>query len=137
MRSIRGALEEDEKKRLIEELYPTMRSIRGALEEDEKKRLIEEDGYKLVLDFFNWMRMRMEPSLEALCSDVQIAISPFDYSASPQAHPVFANTVEGLRYPFLFSLSDFEPLPDISVTMLNNNFDAPHGFRLIFQTPQQ
>ncbi|XP_047149885.1 uncharacterized protein LOC124821982, partial [Vigna umbellata] len=38
--------------------------------------------------------------------------SPFDCSASPQAHPVFANTVEGLRYPFLFSFSDFETLPD-------------------------
>ncbi|XP_047166645.1 uncharacterized protein LOC124835716 [Vigna umbellata] len=28
------------------------------------------------------------------------------------AHPVFANTVEGLLYPFLFSLFDFETLPD-------------------------
>ncbi|XP_047158589.1 uncharacterized protein LOC124829166 [Vigna umbellata] len=36
----------------------------------------------------------------------------FDCSASPQAHPVFANTVEGLRYPFHFSLFDFGTLPD-------------------------
>jgi len=40
------------------------------------------------------------------------AASPFDCSASPQAHPVVANTVEGVRYPFLFSLSDFRTLPD-------------------------
>ena len=40
------------------------------------------------------------------------AISPFDCTASPQAHPVVANTVEGVRYPFLFSLSDFGTLPD-------------------------
>ncbi|BAT76360.1 hypothetical protein LR48_Vigan01g259400 [Vigna angularis] len=40
------------------------------------------------------------------------AVSPFDCSASPQAHPVVANTVEGVRYPFLFSLSDFGTLPD-------------------------
>ncbi|KAG2384032.1 uncharacterized protein HKW66_Vig0152050 [Vigna angularis] len=40
------------------------------------------------------------------------AVSPFDCSASPQAHPVFANTIEGLCYPFLFSLSDFGTLPN-------------------------
>ena len=40
------------------------------------------------------------------------AISPFDCFNSPQAHPVIASTVEGVRYPFLFSLSDFGTLPD-------------------------
>ncbi|XP_004507313.1 uncharacterized protein [Cicer arietinum] len=36
------------------------------------------------------------------------SISPFDCIKSPQAHPI----VEGVRYPFLFSLSDFGNLPD-------------------------
>ncbi|XP_061345254.1 uncharacterized protein LOC133291089 [Gastrolobium bilobum] len=40
------------------------------------------------------------------------AISPFDCLKSPQAHPVVASTVEGVRYPFLYSLSDFGTLPD-------------------------
>lgn len=39
-------------------------------------------------------------------------IPPFDCSKSPQAHPVIANLVEGLKYPFLYSLSDFGALPD-------------------------
>ncbi|CAA0840015.1 Unknown protein [Striga hermonthica] len=39
-------------------------------------------------------------------------IKPFDCYSSPQAHPVFANTVEGLKFPFLYSLSDFGSLPD-------------------------
>ncbi|XP_047964326.1 uncharacterized protein LOC125208872 [Salvia hispanica] len=40
------------------------------------------------------------------------AIKPFDCLAAPQAHPVVANTVEGLKFPFLYSLSDFGTLPD-------------------------
>ncbi|XP_057417204.1 uncharacterized protein LOC130711549 [Lotus japonicus] len=40
------------------------------------------------------------------------AIPPFDCMKSPQAHPVVASVVEGVRYPFLFSLSDFGNLPD-------------------------
>ncbi|KAL5146115.1 hypothetical protein HKD37_06G015999 [Glycine soja] len=40
------------------------------------------------------------------------AISPFDCAASPQAHPIDANTVEGVRYPFLFLLSNFGTLPN-------------------------
>lgn len=40
------------------------------------------------------------------------AISPFDCFASPQAHPVIANVVEGVKHPFLYSLSDFGSLPD-------------------------
>ncbi|KAL6548542.1 hypothetical protein OROGR_008575 [Orobanche gracilis] len=39
-------------------------------------------------------------------------IKPFDCYNSPQAHPVFANTVEGLKFPFLYSLSDYGNLPD-------------------------
>lgn len=39
-------------------------------------------------------------------------IKPFDCYNTPQAYPVFANTVEGLKFPFLYSLSDFGNLPD-------------------------
>nr|GLL27263.1 uncharacterized protein LOC109156409 [Ipomoea trifida] len=42
----------------------------------------------------------------------QRSIKPFDCYSSPQAHPVIANVVEGLKYPFLFSLSDFGNLPE-------------------------
>ncbi|GMH30696.1 hypothetical protein Nepgr_032539 [Nepenthes gracilis] len=40
------------------------------------------------------------------------SIEPFNCFRSPQAHPVIANVVEGLKYPFLYSLSDFGSLPD-------------------------
>lgn len=39
-------------------------------------------------------------------------IKPFDCYNSPQAHPVIANVVEGVKYPFLYSLSDFGNLPE-------------------------
>ncbi|KAI4376663.1 hypothetical protein MLD38_014401 [Melastoma candidum] len=39
-------------------------------------------------------------------------IAPFDCLASPQAHPIVANLVEGLSHPFIYSLSDFGSLPD-------------------------
>uniref|UniRef100_A0A2P2KZC0 Uncharacterized protein MANES_18G052800 n=1 Tax=Rhizophora mucronata TaxID=61149 RepID=A0A2P2KZC0_RHIMU len=39
-------------------------------------------------------------------------LRPFDCPKSPQAHPVIANVVENLKYPFLYSLSDFGSLPD-------------------------
>ncbi|XP_051131001.1 uncharacterized protein LOC127251379 [Andrographis paniculata] len=39
-------------------------------------------------------------------------INPFNCRNAPQAHPVFANTVEGLNFPFMYSLSDFGNLPE-------------------------
>ncbi|PKI35375.1 hypothetical protein CRG98_044232 [Punica granatum] len=39
-------------------------------------------------------------------------IPPFDCYKSPQAHLVIANLVEGLKHPFLYSLSDFGTWPD-------------------------
>lgn len=39
-------------------------------------------------------------------------MQPFDCYTSSQSHPVIANLVEGLKYPFLYSLSDFGTLPD-------------------------
>ncbi|KAK2984103.1 hypothetical protein RJ640_018128 [Escallonia rubra] len=51
-----------------------------------------------------------KPTLNALFSHPSIL--PYNCQDSPQAHPVIANTVEGLKYPFLYSLSDFGSLPD-------------------------
>ncbi|PSS13847.1 Hexuronic acid methyltransferase [Actinidia chinensis var. chinensis] len=39
-------------------------------------------------------------------------IKPFDCYNSPQSHPVIANLVEGLKHPFLYSLSDLGSLPE-------------------------
>lgn len=39
-------------------------------------------------------------------------ISPFDCFKCPQSYPVIANVVEGVRYPFLFSIADLGNLPD-------------------------
>ncbi|ESW26992.1 hypothetical protein PHAVU_003G164300 [Phaseolus vulgaris] len=71
----------------------------------------------LLLFFFVFLTSRSSnPSTSTLIAlNTRLsfnAVSPFDCSASPQAHPVVANTVEGVRYPFLFSLSDFGTLPD-------------------------
>ncbi|XP_057783126.1 uncharacterized protein LOC131000990 [Salvia miltiorrhiza] len=53
------------------------------------------------------------PSTKSIKDSIsQRAIKPFDCLAAPQAHPVVANTVEGLKFPFLYSLSDFGTLPD-------------------------
>ncbi|WOH01044.1 hypothetical protein DCAR_0520423 [Daucus carota subsp. sativus] len=40
------------------------------------------------------------------------SVHPFDCYNSPQSHPVIASVVEGLQYPFLYSLSDFGTLPE-------------------------
>ncbi|OVA10492.1 Methyltransferase FkbM [Macleaya cordata] len=37
---------------------------------------------------------------------------PFDCFKCPQSYPVIANVVEGVRYPFLYSLADLGSLPD-------------------------
>ncbi|KAL3619992.1 hypothetical protein CASFOL_034904 [Castilleja foliolosa] len=50
--------------------------------------------------------------LGSILLDISRPITPFDCHNSPQAHPVFANTVEGLKYPFIYSLSDFGSLPE-------------------------
>ncbi|PKA46412.1 hypothetical protein AXF42_Ash020303 [Apostasia shenzhenica] len=41
-----------------------------------------------------------------------LPLRPFECSTCPQASPVFAARVEGLRHPFLYSLADFGSLPD-------------------------
>ncbi|KAL2929531.1 Methyltransferase sdnD [Bienertia sinuspersici] len=49
-----------------------------------------------------------KPSLNPFTSK----IPSFDCLKSPQSHPVIANLVEGVKYPFLYSLSDLGNLPD-------------------------
>ena len=39
-------------------------------------------------------------------------IPPFDCHKCPQSHPVIANLVEGLKFPFLYSLADLGNLPE-------------------------
>ncbi|KAL4297380.1 hypothetical protein GQ457_12G023750 [Hibiscus cannabinus] len=39
-------------------------------------------------------------------------IPPFSCRDSPQAHPIVANKVENLKYPFIYSLADLGSLPD-------------------------
>ncbi|KAJ4966296.1 hypothetical protein NE237_018145 [Protea cynaroides] len=40
------------------------------------------------------------------------SIKPFDCFKCPQGYPVIANVVEGVRYPFLYSLADLGSLPN-------------------------
>ncbi|KAG0472485.1 hypothetical protein HPP92_017031 [Vanilla planifolia] len=42
----------------------------------------------------------------------RLYLRPFDCAACPQASPVFAAHVDGLRFPFLYSLADFGYLPE-------------------------
>ncbi|XP_077233541.1 fkbM family methyltransferase isoform X2 [Tasmannia lanceolata] len=44
--------------------------------------------------------------LQTLTLTPSFPIQPFDCFKCPQPSPVFANTVEGVRYPFLYSLAD-------------------------------
>ncbi|CAI9260810.1 unnamed protein product [Lactuca saligna] len=52
------------------------------------------------------------PNFKTLINLPNSLIQPFDCYKSPQSHPVIANLVEGVKYPFLYSLSDFGTLPD-------------------------
>lgn len=52
------------------------------------------------------------PNLTFKTLTLHPTIQPFDCYTCPQAHPIIANVVEGLKHPFLYSLSDFGSLPD-------------------------
>ncbi|KAL8254866.1 hypothetical protein R6Q59_033087 [Mikania micrantha] len=52
------------------------------------------------------------PNSNTLLNLPNSLIQPFDCYNSPQSHPIIANRVEGVKYPFLYSLSDFGTLPD-------------------------
>ncbi|XP_071700701.1 uncharacterized protein [Rutidosis leptorrhynchoides] len=52
------------------------------------------------------------PNLKTPVKFTNSLIQPFDCYKSPQPHPIIANQVEGVKYPFIYSLSDFGSLPD-------------------------
>ncbi|KAJ7978911.1 Methyltransferase FkbM [Quillaja saponaria] len=70
----------------------------------------------ILLFFFLFLTSRPsnpKPALLTLKPHLLFAaISPFDCINSPQAHPVIANLVEGVPYPFLYSLADLGVLPE-------------------------
>ncbi|XVE54419.1 hypothetical protein DITRI_Ditri03aG0079700 [Diplodiscus trichospermus] len=52
------------------------------------------------------------PSYETQKPASNFPIPPFNCQNSPQSHPIVANTVENLKYPFIYSLADLGSLPD-------------------------
>lgn len=71
--------------------------------------------FLLLLLLFSFLYLTSNPSQAHKTLNVNLKtakIQPFDCYASPQASPVFASLVEGVKYPFLFSLSDLGSLPD-------------------------
>ncbi|XP_078149367.1 fkbM family methyltransferase [Carex rostrata] len=80
-----------------------------------QKTLIILLALSLLLLVFSFFYPNSNPSQTHKTLNVNlktVKIQPFDCYASPQASPVFASLVEGVKYPFLFSLSDFGSLPD-------------------------
>ncbi|KAJ6391228.1 hypothetical protein OIU77_025255 [Salix suchowensis] len=66
----------------------------------------------LLFLFFFSARSPSNPPNSTLLVSPLYPIPSFNCLESPQAHPVVANIVENLKYPFLYSLSDFGSLPD-------------------------
>lgn len=69
----------------------------------------------LFLMFFIYLTGQPSNSITNVSSKSALQfypIPPFDCLKCPQSHPVIANLVEGLRYPFLYSLADLGTLPD-------------------------
>ncbi|XP_031101997.1 uncharacterized protein LOC116005904 [Ipomoea triloba] len=96
----------------------------------------------LVLLLFFYLTSQSQtntPYLNSLKTPIShCAIKPFECYASPQAHLVFANVVEGLKYPFLYSLSDFGNFPE-KPHKNNNRTLKGKAFRKpnIFETMQE
>ncbi|KAK1434687.1 hypothetical protein QVD17_00436 [Tagetes erecta] len=67
----------------------------------------------ILLTFFylcsNTSNPNPNPNIKTL---INSPIQPFNCDNSPQSHPIIANQVEGVKYPFIYSLSDFGTLPD-------------------------
>ncbi|XP_076932095.1 uncharacterized protein LOC143597488 [Bidens hawaiensis] len=66
----------------------------------------------LLLTFFYLCFTPSNPNPISITRLSAFNIPPFDCYSSPQSHPVIANLVEGVKHPFLYSLSDFGTLPD-------------------------
>ncbi|XP_022731608.1 uncharacterized protein LOC111286085 [Durio zibethinus] len=52
------------------------------------------------------------PSYKTQKTAQNFPIPPFNCHNSPQSHPIIANTVENLKYPFIYSLADLGSFPD-------------------------
>ena len=52
------------------------------------------------------------PTNETQKTAKNFPIPPFNCHNSLQSHPIIANTVENLKYPFIYSLADLGSLPD-------------------------
>ncbi|KAK9706161.1 hypothetical protein RND81_07G107900 [Saponaria officinalis] len=68
----------------------------------------------IILFFFttNLTNSQITPQKSHLSFTHNSKIPLFDCTNSPQYHPVIANIVEGLKYPFIFALSDLGSLPE-------------------------
>ncbi|KAL5714420.1 hypothetical protein ACHQM5_016385 [Ranunculus cassubicifolius] len=68
----------------------------------------------LLLIFFLFFSKSSTPSpnFQSLTPSPQYPIPSFNCFKCPQSHPIIANLVEGLHYPFLYSQADLGSLPD-------------------------
>ncbi|KAL5711725.1 hypothetical protein ACHQM5_013979 [Ranunculus cassubicifolius] len=71
----------------------------------------------LLLIFFLFFSKSSTPSpnftnFQSLTPSPQYPIPPFNCFKCPQSHPIIANLVECLHYPFLYSQADLGSLPD-------------------------
>ncbi|KAF3636032.1 putative methyl-CpG-binding domain-containing protein 10-like [Capsicum annuum] len=67
----------------------------------------------LLLIFLYLTSQTQQPHTKSIEKTIfNVPITPFNCYNSQQAYPIIANIVEGVKYPFLFSLSDFGNLPE-------------------------
>ncbi|XP_061992354.1 uncharacterized protein LOC133710325 [Rosa rugosa] len=62
--------------------------------------------------FQNPSLLNPNPIIQTHLNPIRGPIQPFNCDLCPQSHPVIANVVEGLQYPFLYSLADLGKLPE-------------------------
>ncbi|KAK6945096.1 Methyltransferase FkbM [Dillenia turbinata] len=68
--------------------------------------------FLLFIFFFLYNRPPSNPNFTQTLKPQIYPIQPFNCFDSPQAYPVIASIVEGVKHPFLYSLSDFGNLPE-------------------------
>ncbi|XP_058081030.1 uncharacterized protein LOC131229166 isoform X2 [Magnolia sinica] len=66
----------------------------------------------LFVFFFRSSNPNLPNSISFYTQTLPFPILPFDCQKCPQPSPVFASLVEGVRYPFLYSLADLGLLPE-------------------------
>ncbi|KAL9242433.1 hypothetical protein vseg_016428 [Gypsophila vaccaria] len=68
--------------------------------------------FLLITLFFFTTNFPISPHFTPQFTHIHPKMTPFNCSNSPQHHPVIGNTVENLKHPFMFSLSDLGSLPE-------------------------